>query len=112
MSAIGRVGWFVPQILPIADSVKQPDLAGICFLLVSAGLYIGTKTCRPGTLIRSRRPRSITGLLPRNRDFPLDLPDELRTLTRVYAALLNARLGHGFRRGFLNANLFIGKILQ
>jgi hypothetical protein len=48
----------------------------------------------------------------RTRDFPLDLPDELRTLTRVYAALLNARLGHGFRRGFLNAKLFIGKILQ
>jgi len=35
MSAIGRVGWFVPQILPIADSVKQPNLAGInCCALV------------------------------------------------------------------------------
>jgi hypothetical protein len=33
-------------------------------------------------------------------------------LTRVYAALQSARLANGFKRGFLNANLFISKILQ
>jgi hypothetical protein len=46
------------------------------------------------------------------RDFPLDLPDDLGALTRVYAALQSARLANGFKRGFLNANLFISKILQ
>jgi hypothetical protein len=46
------------------------------------------------------------------RDFPIDLPDDLRALTRVYAALQNARLANGFKRGFLNANLFISNILQ
>ena len=46
------------------------------------------------------------------RDFPIDLPDDLWALTRVYAALQNARLANGFKRGFLNANLFISNILQ
>ena len=46
------------------------------------------------------------------RDFPLDLPDDLQSLTRVYAALQSARLANGFKRGFINANLFISKILQ
>jgi hypothetical protein len=46
------------------------------------------------------------------RDFPLDLPDNLGALTRVYAALQSACLANGFKRGFLNANLFISKILQ
>jgi hypothetical protein len=45
-------------------------------------------------------------------DFPLDLPDDLGALTRLYAALQSARLANGFKRGFLNANLFISKILQ
>jgi len=49
---------------------------------------------------------------PLTRDFPLDLPDDLGALTRVYAALQSARLANGFKRGFLNANLFISKILQ
>jgi hypothetical protein len=46
------------------------------------------------------------------RDFPIDLPDNLGVLTRVYAALQSAHLANGFKRGFLNANLFISKILQ
>ncbi len=46
------------------------------------------------------------------RDFPIDLPDDLGALTRIYAALQSARLANGFKRGFLNANLFISKILQ
>jgi hypothetical protein len=49
---------------------------------------------------------------PLTRDFPLDLPDDLRALTRVHAALQSARLSNGFKRVFLNANLFISKILQ
>jgi hypothetical protein len=49
---------------------------------------------------------------PLTSDFPLDLPDGLGALTRVYAALQSARLANGFKRGFLNANLFISKILQ
>jgi hypothetical protein len=44
--------------------------------------------------------------------FSLDLPDELGALTRVYAALHHVRLANGFRRSFLNANLFISKTLQ
>ena len=46
------------------------------------------------------------------RNFPIDLPDDLGALTRVYAALQSARLANGFKRGFLNANLFISNILQ
>jgi hypothetical protein len=46
------------------------------------------------------------------RDFPLDLPDDLGALSRVHAALQSARLANGFKRGFLNASLFISKILQ
>jgi len=49
---------------------------------------------------------------PLTRDFPLDLPDDLGALTRVHAALQSARLSNGFKRVFLNANLFISKILQ
>jgi hypothetical protein len=46
------------------------------------------------------------------RNFPLDLPDNLAALTRVHAALQSARLANGFKRGFVNANLFISKIRQ
>src|SRR5882762_774698 len=49
---------------------------------------------------------------PLTRDFPLDLPDDLGALTRVHAALQSARLSNGFKRVFLNADLFISKILQ
>ena len=49
---------------------------------------------------------------PLTRDFPLDLPDDLRALTRVHAALQSTRLSNGFKRGFLNANLFISTIQQ
>ena len=49
---------------------------------------------------------------PLTKDFPLDLPDDLRALTRVHAALQSARLSNGFKPVFLNANLFISKILQ
>jgi hypothetical protein len=49
---------------------------------------------------------------PLTKDFPPDLPDNLGALTRVHAALQSARLSNGFKRVFLNANLFISKILQ
>jgi hypothetical protein len=49
---------------------------------------------------------------PLTKDFQLDLPDDLGALTRVHAALQSARLSNGFKRVFLNANLFITKILQ
>ena len=49
---------------------------------------------------------------PLTKDFQLDLPDDLGALTRVHAALQSARLSNGFKRVFLNANLFISKILQ
>jgi hypothetical protein len=43
------------------------------------------------------------------KDFPLELPDELVALTRVYATLKNK---NNFKRGFVNINLFISKTLQ
>jgi hypothetical protein len=54
-------------------------------------------------------PFASTALTP---ECPLDLPDELAALTRVHAALQSARLSNGFKRAFINANLFISKILR
>lgn len=85
-----------------------------CFLPVSHGPYRDQDvpawyldTFKAG--LKQQWPFTST---PLTRDFPLDLPDDLRALTRVHAALQSARLSNGFKRVFLNANLFISKILQ
>jgi hypothetical protein len=64
------------------------------------------------TFKADRKKKSTFASPTLTRDFPIDLPDDLGALTRVYAALQSARLANGFKRGFLNANLFISKILQ
>ncbi|NVZ50121.1 hypothetical protein HX792_07235 [Pseudomonas sp. B6002] len=50
--------------------------------------------------------------MPPIKDVPLELPEQLAALSRVYTVLESARLANTFKRAFLNLNLALSKSLQ
>jgi hypothetical protein len=56
-----------------------------------------------------KTPRRST---PPIKDVPLELPQELAALSRIYKVLKDAQLADYFKRAFLNVNLALSKSLQ